>query len=158
MGGAALDDASPTAPLGGSIERWCNEVAAEVLAPLDVVRAEFDQGQPLSSELDRLAKHFKASTLVVLRRLYDAHFLGTWDTYRSAYDAELHRVLAILAERPGGGGNFYSTQPVRVSKRFTRAVITSTLEGQTLYTDAFQMLGFRSTATFQQLADHLGVA
>ena len=32
------------------------------------------------------------------------------------------------------------------------------MEGQTLYTDAFQMLGFRSVATFQQLANHLGVA
>jgi Zn-dependent peptidase ImmA (M78 family) len=158
LGGAALDDAGPAAPPSTSIERWCNEVAAEVLVPLDVVRAEFDAGQPLSSELERLARNFKASTLVVLRRLYDAHFLGNWDAYRSAYEAELHRVLEILAERAGGGGNFYSTQPVRVSKRFTRAVITSTLEGQTLYTDAFQMLGFRSAATFQQLADHLGVA
>ena len=97
LGGAALDDASPDTPTGGSSERWWNEVAAEVLAPLDDVMAEFDKRQPLTSELEKLAKHFRASTLVILRRLYDARFLGDWDTYRSAYDAELHRVLEILA-------------------------------------------------------------
>lgn len=65
-------------------------------------------------------------------------------------------MLALAADRPGGG-NFYNPQPVRVGKRFARALITNTLEGRTLYTDAFAMLGFRKVSTFNELATRLGV-
>ena len=40
--------------------------------------------------------------------------------------AERARVLELIGER-GSGGNFYNTLPVRVSKRFARALVTSTL-------------------------------
>lgn len=45
----------------------------------------------------------------------------------------------------------------KVSTRFARALIVSTLEGQTLYRDAFQMLGVRKHATFRDLGDQLGL-
>jgi len=82
----------------------------------------------------------------------------TVEQYRSAYTAELDRVLGILAEGISSGGNFYNTQTVRVSRRFARAVISSTLEGQTLYRDALQMLGIKKLSTFQELSHRLGIA
>lgn len=156
LGQSALSDADLTARPTINAERWCNQVAAEFLLPLAGVRREFDDRADLTDELDRLARRFKVSTLVVLRRVHDAGHLD-WDAYRAAYRDELARVLAILGERADSGGNFYNTQPVRVSKRFARALISSTLEGETLYTEAFEMLGFKKLSTFKELAERLGV-
>ncbi len=156
VGETALSDADLASRSAIDAERWCNEVAAEFLVPLDSFGDEFARGQPLTEELDRLARRFKVSTLVVLRRVHDAGYLG-WNDYRTAYRDERARVLSLLEERTDGGGNYYNTQPVRVSKRFARALIVSTLEGQTLYTEAFQLLGFKKLSTFRGLADRLGV-
>jgi len=157
LGESALSDADLVAPSQVLSERWCNEVAAEFLVPLQAIAADVDMAEPLADELQRLARRFKVSTLVVLRRIHDAGFLG-WDEYRAAYRAELARVVELLGERGStGGGNYYNTQPVRVSKRFARALITSTLEGQTLYRDAFQMLGFKKTSTFHGMGRQLDV-
>lgn len=156
LGATALSDAAMTSQPTVDVERWCNEVAAEFLVPLADLRTEFDPQRPLRDELDRLARRFKASTLVVLRRVHDAGHLG-WDEYRAAYAAERDRVMAILGER-ASGGNYYNTQPIRISKRFTRAVVESTLEGQTLHRDALHLLGMKKVATFQELARRSGVA
>ncbi|MDQ6949472.1 MAG: ImmA/IrrE family metallo-endopeptidase [Actinomycetota bacterium] len=157
LGESALSDADLTIRPSLVGERWCNEVAAEFLVPMALVAAEFNESEERTAALDRLAIRFKVSTLVVLRRLHDAGHLG-WDAYRLAYQTELARVLALLGERADSGGNFYNTQPVRVSKRFARALISSTLEGQTLYTEAFEMLGFKKLSTFRELSSRLGVA
>ncbi|MBU6402742.1 MAG: DNA-binding protein, partial [Verrucomicrobia bacterium] len=89
----------------------------------------------------------------VLCRIHDAGKIGR-DEFGKAYEEELARLRAIPK---GSGGNFYLTQAARVSKRFAAALVTSTLEGQTLYRDAFQMLGFSKIATFQELGRSLGV-
>ncbi|QEO18799.1 ImmA/IrrE family metallo-endopeptidase [Acetobacter vaccinii] len=136
-------------------ERWCNQVAAELLMPLQAVRAAYQPGTPVPNEIQRLAREFKVSTLVALRRLFDAGFLDQarlWQHYRD----EQAR-LAQLERRGTGGGDFYRTLGARTSKRFARAIVTSTLEGQTLFQDAFRMLGVRKTATFYEAARELGV-
>lgn len=157
VGQTALSDADLVEQATIDVERWCNEAAAEFLVPRADLAETFDAGTSLTEELDRLAKAFKVSTLVVLRRIHDIGRLG-WDEYRAAYRDELARVLDILGERAGSGGNFYNTQPVRMSKRFSRALVTSTLEGETLYSEAFQLLGFKKASTFHELATRLGVA
>ena len=154
LGESALSDSEARQAPRHGVERWCNEVAAELLVPLAVLREECRAGQELRSELDRLARRFKVSTLVVLRRMRDAGFLR-FNEYRAAYDSELERVRKAAAA--GGGGNFYLTVGARVSKRFARAIIVSTFEGQSLYTDAFYLLGVRGTKSLRELGRRLGV-
>jgi Zn-dependent peptidase ImmA (M78 family)/transcriptional regulator with XRE-family HTH domain len=156
LGGTALDDPDLTAGPGQETEQWCNQVAAEVLLPLAAIPGVMVPQEELGDTIERLAGRFKVSTLVVLRRLYDAGNLG-WNEYRAAYNAELAKIVGILGERTPGGGNFYNTQPARFGRRFTRAVITSTLEGNTLYRDALQLLGFKKVSTLNELASHLGI-
>ena len=155
LGESALSDADLGAQTTNAVERWCNRVAAEVLVPLEMLRSGFDVHADLTDELDRLARRFKSSTLVVLHRVHEAGHLD-WDEYRSAYRAELDRIMDLIGSG-GDGGNFYNTQPIRVSKLFARSVIASTLEGQTLYAEAFKMLGFKKKATFNELCERLGV-
>ncbi len=156
LGETALSDADMGVQATNQVERWCNQVAAELLVPLTALRSDFDPDSELTDELDRLARSFKSSTLVVLHRLHEAGYLA-WNEYRHAYLAELDRVMGLSREG-SEGGNYYATQPVRVSKLFTQSVIASTLEGHTLYSDALQMLGFKKIATFHEMLDRLGVA
>jgi Zn-dependent peptidase ImmA (M78 family)/transcriptional regulator with XRE-family HTH domain len=135
-------------------ERWCNEVAAEMLVPIDSFRQEYERDSPLTDELDRLTRRYKVSSLVVLRRIADAGFIGGPE-YQRAFDDELSRVTE-LARRRSPGGDFYNTTPVRVSKRFARTLISDTLEGRTLHRDAFRLLGFKKFSAFEQLAERLG--
>jgi Zn-dependent peptidase ImmA (M78 family)/transcriptional regulator with XRE-family HTH domain len=157
LGESAISDTDLASSTTNEVERWCNQVAAEFLVPLDKIRGVSADEVLREGELERLARKFKVSTLVILRRIYDAGILG-WEQYRRAYADELNRVLRLMEDRLGsGGGNFYNTQPIRVSKRFARALIVSTLEGETLHRDAFQMLGFKKVSTFHELALRLGV-
>jgi len=153
LGHSALSDTEASEIPNNETEQWCNKVAAELLVPLELIRKEYQKDEPLFEEMNRLAKYFKVSTLVILRRIYDAGGLNQkqmWEEY--------HKELQRLKKMPGGsGGDFYLTQIARVSKRFARALVISTLEGQTLYTDAYQLLGFSKLETFQNLGERVGV-
>jgi len=157
LGGSALSRPDlAEMDMGSGVEAWCNRVAAELLVPLASIVEEYVPSPNLTTELDRLAKFYKVSTLVVLRRIYDAGLMA-WDVYRPAYEAELARVLE-LAVSSGSGGNFYNTEPIRVSRMFARALVTDTAEGRTLHRDAFRLLGFKKVSTFVELSHRLGVA
>ncbi|MEZ5814310.1 MAG: ImmA/IrrE family metallo-endopeptidase [Alphaproteobacteria bacterium] len=145
------------APLNGFSreEVWCNAVAAELLVPLKTLKPLLQDDELLDKAVARLSKHFKVSTLVILRRLLDAKWLSR-DEFDQAWQQERAR-LREIAERSGSGGDFYRTTISRVSRRFTQAIVTSTLEGQTLYRDAFRMLGVSKTQTFNNLGREVGV-
>ena len=153
LGQSALSDAAPVSFPAHDVETWCNQVAAELLVPLAIFRDEYRPRAALRDEPDRLARRFKVSTLVVLRRIHDAGGL-TRGQLRQAYRDELERLRAIPT---GDGGNFYLTLAARASKRFARALVVRTLEGRSSFTEAFRLLGLKKMATFQDLGHSLGV-
>ncbi len=153
LGETAVSDAQASEAPQHDVERWCNQVAAELLVPLASLRETYDRNAALDAEVDRLARRFKVSTLVILRRIHDAGGLSRqqfWD----AYEAEIERLRAVPR---GGGGDFYLTLGARAGKTFARALVISTLEGRTSFTEAFRLLGFKKMATFRELGQSLGV-
>lgn len=154
IGKTGVSDEQAVASPAPGVERWCNAVAAEFLVPLAFVKREYRRGPPLAGEVNRLARLFKVSTLVILRRVHDAGGISA-QRFRQEYGAEVRRLRAVPR---GKGGNFYATVPLRVSGRFARAMVASALEGETLYRDAFRMLGVASESSFDRLAGRLGVA
>ncbi len=155
LGQSALSDAGLLSQPSSEIEQWCNRVAAELLVPRALLEAEYQRGADIRGEANRLARRFKVSELVILRHIHDIGGV-TREEYWRVYEQTLAQIRKVTAE-PESGGNFYHTQAARVSKRFARALIASTLEGHTLHRDAFRLLGFSKLETFRQLGVSLGV-
>ena len=152
LGQTALSDSAPSAVPSPAVEAWCNRVAAELLVPLRVLREEFRAEAGRRAELERLARRFKVSTLVLLRRIHD---LGAMDdaSFRAAYQAERARLLARPAT---SGGSFYPTLRARVGRRFGRALATSVLAGRTSFSESFSLLGINKPAALRDFAACLG--
>lgn len=131
LGETALSDLEPRSSQHHEQERWCNQVAAELLVPMAEFQSELNPGLGVHDQLQPLATQFRVSTQVVLIRMREAGMLS-WDQLMDALQAERERIAEIAVLR-GKGGNFYNTKPVQVGKRFTRALIGSTLEGRTTY-------------------------
>jgi Zn-dependent peptidase ImmA (M78 family) len=151
LGESAVSNAGLASQPNHTTETWCNRVAAELLVPSESLRKELGR-EPLS-KLQALARSYKVSTLVILRRLLDLKAIDR-DEFRETYQRELRK---LTPTRVSGGGDFYLTQAVRLSRRFAKALIASTLEGHTLFTDAFQMLGISKDKTFRELGTQLEV-
>lgn len=153
---SGVSNAGP-APLKAypEVEIWCNAVAAELLVPLKALSSLLSHQNELDDLLPSLTRHFKVSSLVILRRLLDA---GWFDrpSFEIAWQNEIERLKQLSNKRPGGG-DFSRSTVSRVGRRFAQALIASTLEGHTLYRDAFRMLGIKQTNSFHQLGREVGV-
>ncbi|MDR0285870.1 MAG: ImmA/IrrE family metallo-endopeptidase [Propionibacteriaceae bacterium] len=136
---------------GDADEVWANRVAAEVLVPASELTATWSDAS--ATELQRLRKIFCVSTLAILNQALDCGLLS-WDVYQRTYASEWSRVAgALQTAEATGGGNFHHTQPYRVSKRFAKALVSDTLEGRTLYTDSYALLGVRKHSVFERFAE-----
>ncbi len=155
LGSTALSDVDPESTRSFDDERWCNQVAAELLVPMAEFRQAFDVHGGIREQLQPLAERFRVSTQVILGRIGEAGALS-WDQFMTELRLERQRIAEIAAER-GSGRNYYNTKPVQVGKRFARELIASTLEGHTTYTEAFRLLSVKKTSTFESLGEHLGV-
>lgn len=153
LGESALSEVGPVTAPSNEIERWCNAVAAELLVPLQALQASLRRRESLRESLDRLAREFKVSTLVILRRLYDAGRL-TREQLNVEYEAELARLREIPR---GRGGDFYLTTAARVGRRFAGAVVNAVWEGRASFTEASRLLGFRKMSTLYRLSRSLEV-
>lgn len=135
-----------------SEETWCNAVAAEFLVPLAEFRPHLTTTTHLSVMLKRLAKVFKVSTLVILRRLLDSNWM-TQDEFSMEWTREVAHLKKLAKSR--GGGDFFRSIQSRVDSRFAKALIASTLEGETLYRDAYELLGVYKQSTFDTLTEEV---
>ena len=154
LGESALSDLEATSEPSHAVEAWCNRVAAELLVPMELLRLEYRRSPRLTDELNRLARRFKVSTLVILRRVFDAGELGR-DAFTSAYRRELDRLRRTPRT---GGGTFHPTLKTRVGHRFGVAVAISTLGGRTSFSESFRLLGIRKASTLRGFAASLQVS
>lgn len=138
-------------------EQWCNAVAAELLVPAAELRAKLPAAEQRDDPLGVLCRHFRVSSLVILRRMFDLGHIGR-DAFDEAYRDEERKFRLIAAKQAeSGGGDYYATQRVRVSPRFARALLESTFEGRTSYREALHLLGLSKVETLRKFAAELNI-
>lgn len=140
-------------PYDDDVERFCNEVAAEVLIPGDELDGCWPSVAQSAEPVQALASRFKVSPLVAARRVLDRKLMAGDDFYGflDRYAADERRRSA----RQSSGGNFYNAQRGRVGRRFGSAVIRAAREGRLLYRDAYRLTGLHGRS-FDQFAQTLG--
>lgn len=144
---------------GSREEVWCNQVAAEVLVPLQEFKeslpdkASFRNDQ-LPKLVQRSVSQYKVSKLVVLRRLLDADFL-TGPQFKKEYGKAENDYKNTSSS--GDDAHFFNIHTMinRTSRRFATALVNDTIAGHTLYHEAFQLLGTSNIDTFHKMADNL---
>mgnify|MGYP005837200995 FL=1 len=153
LGRSALPDGAWFERAEDPAENWCNRVAAEVLMPTDEIKVMWRAGEEPRAMARSLSKHFKMSTLALLVR-FRALGLITENAFKAARELDEKDFRESEHPRPKStGGDFYATAKSRLGKRFIQEVLVSTLEGKTLYSEAFELLGTRKTSVFYGLRD-----
>ena len=134
-------------------EVWCNKFAAEFLVPLEELKNKLTDEETIENSLNSLSRYYRVSKLVILYRLFELQQItqSEYDKFRKILNVE------VTNKKTGKGGDLILTTRKRVGQKFAFAIIDSTLKGQTLYRDAFRMLGISKIETFDKLTESVGV-
>ncbi|MCE2467719.1 MAG: ImmA/IrrE family metallo-endopeptidase [Caldilineaceae bacterium] len=140
-------------PGGTDVEDWCNQAAAEFLAPAREVRVHWREVMRKAGRFEDLARTFKVSPVVAARRALDLNLVDQnafFDFYEHYVNHE-HK-----GDKTPDGGNFYNNQNTRVGKLFALQVLRAAMEGRIGFKEAYDLTGLRG-GTFQEYAKRLGV-
>ncbi len=126
-------------------ERYCNQVAAEVLIPEASFRQSWRDDLTTDQNLQLMSRAYKVSSSVVLRRTYELDMIAYSEFLRLVKRDEA-RWRRIRAKKEDGG-HFHHTLLARNSNTLTRVLLQGTLEGRFWPRDAARLLGI-NTARF----------
>ena len=76
---------------------------------------------------------------------------------REVDESPYHLGLDALIAGNSDGAIEHLTQAVRAGRRFSRALVVNTFEGQTSFSEAFRLLGVRKVETLRRFGSELEV-
>jgi Zn-dependent peptidase ImmA (M78 family) len=144
-------------PHHDATERFCNQVAAELLVPAHKLREAWPEAKATAAPFKIIARIFKVSPVVAARRALDLGMISK-PQFFAFYEQDQNEWLRRKAEEKnktkGGGLNFYYVQDVRLGRRFAYAVVRAAREGRLLYRDAYLLTDLKGD-TFNTYANRL---
>ncbi len=151
LGESAMPNGDWFAASSDPIEQFCNQVAAELLVPAAELKTEWQANRTIRQNSEQIAQKFKVSSLALLFRARNTGLIT--EAALNATRQELQPPSeAVEPESKSGGGNFYNNAGIHLGKRFIREVLIRTMEGRTLYSEAFDLLGTRKTSVVLEMA------
>lgn len=120
-------------------EALCDRAAAEFLVPASAFVSDWRPEADRAAEVQRLARLYRASAIVVLRRALELDLLTRGEFFSLLIEARGYR--SELDERSdAGGGDFYATFGARNGERFPSVVLGALRGGRLLYREAARLL------------------
>jgi len=139
FGASAAFDLRQLQPADDPTEQACNKVAAELLVPAEQMREAWQTARSDDEPFQAIARRFKVSVLVAARRALDLTLIGReefFEFYRDYMNDERRRI-----QKTSDGGDFYTSQNLRVGRRFADAVMRAVKESRLSYYDAYKLTG-----------------
>ena len=136
---------------GHTIDQHCDRIAAEVLVPREDFALAWIDGRSLDENLEDLARRYRVSAFVVLRRAYDLDKIQA-DTYRAKYHELLSESISRVARKDAP--ICYPSLLARNSTTFTNALMVATAEGRVAPSEAASLLNVR-IATLSGVEKHI---
>lgn len=134
------------------VERFCNEVAAEMLMPRDEFIPVWQSGRSAKENSETMAQHFKVSSLAIVYRARGIGLISEEVLRATQTELRVDFEAADPKGKASRGGDFYNSSRIHLGRRFIREVLVRTLEGRTLYSEAFELLGTRQPGVIQEMA------
>lgn len=150
LGESGVSDLNPNTSV--TVERFCNRVSAEFLAPADEFPRLWnnDPDRDWRDRIPILAEHFHVSRWVIARRALEMGLINEGDYW--PYVQEIQRSYQRNKGSQGGQPSASLLQKHRVSARFAEALTSETLSGRVLYRDAWRLTGVKP-ARLRQFAE-----
>lgn len=137
-----------------AIERFCNKVAADVLAPETELLRRWKAGSGIDENVATLARYFRVSRYVVARQASEANRITSGE-YVDYLDRNPWFLKAASTEDVESSGNFYNTFAARNGKRFISGVLNALGQNTITYRNASALLGIK-IATLKKVAERFG--
>ena len=128
------------------INRFCNQVAAELLMPAANFTSEWQQGKTIEENVTAMTRLYHVSRTAVLIRAYEHEFLSC-----EVYRVQLERLRQWESQEPkrGGGGDFWNNFLASNSRALVQAVLASAAEGRVSEREAATLLGVTKRKTLR---------
>lgn len=136
-------------PANDPIEKFCDQIAAELLVP----KTEFNKVWSSSPSIKVTARYFKVSEIVIARRALDTGKISREQFFK--FYEEYKNQEFYKKERKYSGGDFYATVRKRLSITFASHVIQAVKSGQLLYRDAYKLTSMKGDTFNKFFAKHL---
>ena len=120
------------------VELFCNAVAAEVLVPeSEFHRAWQSHAQPIP--LQPLARRFRVSSVVILRRAYELNIINRNQFFGLLKQERENQTT----KKPSRGGDYYRNVRARHSSKFIEVLLSDVRQGRTAYRDAARLVDMK---------------
>lgn len=141
--GISKADEVPSVEDMRAVERFCNSVAVEVLVPTEEFINKWDETYPDFDNINRLARHFLVSALVIVRRAKELNQINFPTFVQFLEEARKRMKPKAKPKQQDSGGNFYNNLDARNSPTLVEAIATDVKRDGTLINDAAKLLSVK---------------